>query len=188
VIGILKTILSRFLPPSRRRPESFGNDIVRRVPKSQEKKFPASMPREMYWSNEVGGIESCPRCRSSLESEYLAYMMAVRMDKEIEPFITGSDHGYFCSKCPVVVLDREAFGEIPLKSLDITPPFDLAVIGIVDIDGIPEDKKNIPLGDDDNPVPLVAFLKHGGGKRTAAGGKSTKKKKKGVKSHKAKNR
>jgi len=34
---------------------------------------------------------------------------------------------------------------------------EFALLGIVDLDAIPEDKRDLPLGDDDNPIPLVEF-------------------------------
>jgi len=35
---------------------------------------------------------------------------------------------------------------------------EFAVLGIVDLDAVPEEKAHLSLGDDDNPIPLVAFL------------------------------
>ena len=40
------------------------------------------------------------------------------------------------------------------------PSFKFTVAGIVDLDSIPEDKRNKPLGDDDNPIPLVSFTNY----------------------------
>jgi hypothetical protein len=34
---------------------------------------------------------------------------------------------------------------------------ELAVMGIVDLDAVPEDKHDVPLGEEDNPIPLVEF-------------------------------
>ncbi len=34
-----------------------------------------------------------------------------------------------------------------------------AVLGLVDLERIPDDKKNLPLGDKESPIPLVEFLK-----------------------------
>lgn len=39
-----------------------------------------------------------------------------------------------------------------------------AVMGIVDLDAVPEDKRNLPFSDDTNPVPVVRFTNIGGGK------------------------
>jgi hypothetical protein len=40
-----------------------------------------------------------------------------------------------------------------------------AVLGLVDLEAIPDDKKHLSLGDEGNPIPLVQFLNTG--KRTA---------------------
>ncbi|MCD6289568.1 MAG: hypothetical protein J7M34_03625 [Anaerolineae bacterium] len=34
---------------------------------------------------------------------------------------------------------------------------ELLIAGIVDLDAIPEEKRYLPLGDEDNPIPLVEF-------------------------------
>jgi hypothetical protein len=33
-----------------------------------------------------------------------------------------------------------------------------AVLGIMNMDAIPEDKRHLPVGSDDTPIPLVEFL------------------------------
>ena len=34
---------------------------------------------------------------------------------------------------------------------------EFAVLGVVDLEAMPPGKEDIPLGDDDNPIPLVQF-------------------------------
>ncbi len=34
---------------------------------------------------------------------------------------------------------------------------EFTVLGVIDLDAIPEEKRHLPLGDDDNPIPLVRF-------------------------------
>ncbi len=34
---------------------------------------------------------------------------------------------------------------------------EFAVLGIVNMDAVPENERDVPLGDDDNPIPLVEF-------------------------------
>src|SRR4029077_13533497 len=79
-------------------------------------KFPASTPRRMYWSHEVNDRSHCPECRSRLESESHSFMMAVRKGSDIQPFIVGNDAAYFCSTCPVVVLDYGEFERLAALS------------------------------------------------------------------------
>jgi len=124
-----------------------------------KKKFNSSIPREMFWSNEVQNKRICPNCYSRLEKEYHVYLMVIRARNNYEYFVTGNDDGYFCPNCKVVVLDYDKFAEIASagKPDNFSDSFKFAVLGIVDTDAVPEEKENIPLGTDDNPVPLVEF-------------------------------
>jgi hypothetical protein len=98
-------------------------------------------------------------------------MMAVLEDGEVQPFVVGADYGYFCKKCSVVVLDHRGFTQLAgLSSGQDNVPF--SVLGLVDLDAIPEEKSHIPLGEDNNPIPLVEFTNLaqedlGGGNRAA---------------------
>lgn len=128
----------------------------------------------MYWSNDVKNSKICPRCGSSLEQEYQSYVMLVRIRNENEQFAVGTDGGYFCPECPVVVLDRDKFIELASVGLESAgyddSSVELAVAGIVDMDAIPEDKKDKTLGTEYNPIPLVSFLES---KENAHGSKKT---------------
>lgn len=125
------------------------------------KKHKAAIPRQMYWSTDVKNSKICPGCGSSLEKEYHSYIIIVRIKKETEQFAVGTDGGYFCPECPVVVLDRDNFIKLASVGLESAEYDDssveLAVAGIVDMDAIPEDKKDKTLGTEDNPIPLVQF-------------------------------
>jgi preprotein translocase subunit SecA len=55
-----------------------------------------------------------------------------------------------------VVLDKDGFAQKAVLGVAESEHF--MVAGIVDIDSIPEDKEHIPLGGDNNPIPLVEFL------------------------------
>jgi hypothetical protein len=116
----------------------------------------------MYWSTDVGGKKVCPECGDRLEQESHLYVFAVRKRGEIHPFVTGNDGGYFCFRCPVVVLDHSKFSDFASIGMgnDI-PGSEFAVLGLVDLEAIPEDKKHLSLGDEGNPIPLVQFLKTG---------------------------
>jgi len=121
------------------------------------KKFDASLPRKMFWSKDVGGKEICPECHGRLERERHTYMLFTQEGRDFDSFVVGNDSGYFCARCPVVVLDYEAFAESAMVGKPTSGSFEFTVPGIVDLDAIPEDKKNIPLGEDDNPIPLMKF-------------------------------
>jgi hypothetical protein len=128
------------------------------------KKFDASIPRRMFWSDELPNRNLCPLCHSRLESEYHTYLMAVRSKGGQESFMTGNKYGAFCSQCPVVVLDKDGFAKTVAETagmagLGRSQSGQFAVLGIVDFDAVPEEKAHLPLGDDDNPIPLVAFIR-----------------------------
>jgi hypothetical protein len=128
------------------------------------KKFDASIPRKMFWSDKLVNRKKCPLCHSALETEYHTYGMAVWIGSESTTFIAGNDYGSFCPECPVVVLDRAGFGQVVEEIVEERPDRGLSgavrfvVIGIMDTDAVPEDKRHLPPGDDDNPIPIVEFL------------------------------
>jgi len=128
------------------------------------KKFDASVPRKMFWSDKLVNKKKCPLCHSTLENEYQDYIIAIRRGEDITTLGAGNEYGAFCSECPVVVLDRKGFerfiGGIVKESpnLEISGAVSFVVLGIVNMDAVPEDKRHLPLGGDDNPIPLVQFL------------------------------
>lgn len=126
--------------------------------KSKQYRFDPSIPRAMYWSHEIPSPDKCPECNGSLESEYHLYLLFIK-DKqsgEIEPFLTGNDGGSFCSQCPVIVLNTKTFEEAARTGTDSSNDA-FTVVGILDLNAIPEDKKHLPLGAEGNPLPLVQF-------------------------------
>jgi hypothetical protein len=116
-----------------------------------------SIPRKMFWSNEAGGTEFCPECHSPLENDSQTYVLAAEKGRHVDTFIAGNDAGYFCTQCPVVVLDCQEFDEFAAMILG-EGHTRFNVLGIVDMDAVPESKQDLPLGDGDNPIPLVKFL------------------------------
>ena len=124
------------------------------------KKFDASVPRKMFWSTDIGGMDFCPQCHSKLENESHSYLLLVREPGDFKPFIVGNNDGYFCACCPIVVLDYEAFAKSALAGNPSSCSFEFTVPGIIDLDAIPEENANIPIGDDDNPVPLMRFTNY----------------------------
>jgi|SRR5215510_10222951 len=128
------------------------------------KKFDASIPRKMFWSDKLVNRKKCPLCHSGLENEYHTYAMAVISGRETTTFIAGSDAGSFCPECPVVVLDRKGFDQIMEEIVEERPDWRMSsamaftVVGIVNMDAVPEDRRHLPLGGEDNPIPLAYFL------------------------------
>jgi hypothetical protein len=73
-------------------------------------------------------------------------------------FVVGNDMGWFCTHCPTVVINPEQLSDMlqhGLPNWDIGNEF--TALGIIDLDAVPEEKQHLPLGDDDNPIPLVEF-------------------------------
>ncbi len=118
-------------------------------------KLNVSIEKYMYWSSEIGQNKKCPKCDTALKKQHVPYLVFV--NGEEDSLIMGNDAGSFCPKCPVVVLDADTIAE----GLSCAAPkqrFEFHVAGIINIDAIPEEKKHLPLGTDDNPIPLVRFL------------------------------
>ncbi|MBS1251535.1 MAG: hypothetical protein MAG451_00568 [Anaerolineales bacterium] len=118
-----------------------------------------SEPRECIYKSFADDPGPCLRCGERLEQSAQPYLVATRRGKRItDSFITGSDFGWFCTNCPTVVIDPDDVDEMlqhPMSGWDVGEEF--TVVGLIDLDAIPEDKQHLPLGDDDNPIPLVEF-------------------------------
>ena len=131
-------------------------------------KFPASLPRKMYWSSAVGGCSSCPDCNMPLEQEKHTYVITTRQAGAYDAYMTGNPAGHFCAHCPVVVLDREEFDRVVTVAVDEADGLQYMVMGIVDMDAVPPEKSHLPFDDDTNPVPLVEFTNLGKKKAPAS--------------------
>ncbi len=121
-----------------------------------EYKFDPSMPRKMYTSDIVC-LKSCPECGSELEPEMHSYIVLTRQDGNINNYMIENEGGFFCGKCPVVVLHRDLFEEYIGMIQPDAQGLEFNVMGIVDCNAIPEEKKGMPFDDETNPVPLVQF-------------------------------
>lgn len=133
-------------------------------------------PRECIYKSFPDAPEPCPRCGGSLIQQPQTYLVATRRGRRItDSFMLGSDFGWFCTDCPTVVIDPEDVGEMLAYAL---PGWDtgeeFTVVGLVDLDAIPEEKEHLPLGGDDNPIPLVEFTNIS---RGGAGGGSSRQRK-----------
>lgn len=124
------------------------------------KQIDISIHRWMYWSYEVDSLHICPKCKSSLINERHAYLLAVKTKEEVESFIIGNDGGYFCPNCPVVVLDANVFSSMVAITPGVRRSAKFIIVGLVNLGAVPEDKKSLPFGGDDNPIPLVKFLNY----------------------------
>jgi len=118
------------------------------------------IPRQAVYRSFTDDPGACPNCDGILVNEYQTYMLSTRRGKKIvDSFIMRSDFGWFCKSCPIVVLNEKGiykmFSAGASKWGNIGTEY--VVLGIVDLDAIPADKRDLPLGGDDNPVPLIEF-------------------------------
>ena len=127
----------------------------------EQEEFPASLPRRMYWSDKVGGCNRCPECGGPLLSDYHSYVLETVHTETTDTHLLGNDGGHFCRTCPVVVLDSDAFENLALIAAAGVPMARYRVLGIIDMEAVPEDTRDIPFDEDTNPVPLVKFIRTG---------------------------
>jgi hypothetical protein len=118
-----------------------------------------SVPRMCVYRAFEGEPGPCPRCQGVLHQQHQTYSVATRRGNRLtDTFLISSDFGWFCKDCPTVVINPAQVGEMLSYS---RPDWDtgdaFAVLGLVDLDAVPKDKEHLPLGDDDNPIPLVEF-------------------------------
>ena len=120
----------------------------------------ASIPRARVMKEFTGDPGHCPRCGGRLCQHYHSYLVATRRGKELADFFNiGGKFGWFCPDCPTVVLDTQQVEKILVGGAasrwDVGEEY--IVIGLIDFDAVPEDKVDLPLGTDENPIPLVEF-------------------------------
>jgi hypothetical protein len=120
-------------------------------------KIDLSFSRECHIKDFRGQPGPCPNCGGPLRQEYASYMITTRCGKRItDSFVMGSDFGWFCPACPTVVIDSrgvESMLQAGTGRWDVGNEW--ALLGILDYDAVPHDKRHQPLGTDDNPYPLV---------------------------------
>ena len=115
------------------------------------------VPRRRFWSDDVGGRDFCPLCGCGLINEQQTYVMLVRQDGRTEPFVVGGKAGYFCPRCPSVVLDRQGFEKYARMGMKSAGPAKFTILGLLDLATIPPEKMHLPLGAG-GTLPLVRFL------------------------------
>lgn len=117
------------------------------------------VPREAVYQSFKGHPGACPKCHGELLRSTQTYMVATRYGKELgDTFVIGGDFGWFCTQCPVVVIDADRVGEmmsVGKPGWRVGPEF--LVLGIVNLDAIPQNKRHLPLGASGNPMPLIQF-------------------------------
>jgi hypothetical protein len=118
-----------------------------------------TIPRECVYQEFEEQPGPCPRCGGPLRSHRATYLVITQHGEEMaDNFMIGGDIGWFCARCPTVVINPE---EVTKYLAHRLPHWDIGeefvVVGMVDLDAVPKEKHHLPLGDDDNPIPLVEF-------------------------------
>lgn len=128
-------------------------------PAFEEPRIDVSVSRECIYKEFEKHPGPCPRCGGVLQQSHQSYLVTTRRGKEIaDSFIMGSDFGWFCTQCLTVVIDpREVSKMLQYTLPDWNVGTEFAVVGIVDLDAVPEEKRHLPFGGEDNPIPLVEF-------------------------------
>ena len=118
------------------------------------------VPRHAIYSSFTSETDTCSRCGGKLSNERQTYAIATLQDEKItDSFIIGDDFGWFCEACPTLIIDKEKLGEmLSFQKSGWNIGSEHIVLGIVDLDAIPASKEHLPLGDPDNPLPLIKFI------------------------------
>ena len=115
--------------------------------------------REAVYKDFADEPGPCPKCGNVLEQANLPYMVVTRTGNRLEDsFLISGDFGWYCQSCPVLVLNRAKLS----KMMGFGKPGwkvgqEFSVMGVMNLDAIPENKRDIPLGSPGMPNVLVKF-------------------------------
>lgn len=121
-----------------------------------KQKIDLSIRRRKYYSIECETM-LCPECNSELIDEGCTILLAVTSNTDEGEFMTSLNGSHFCANCPVVVFDKEKVEQAARLGIKGEKNLQYLIAGIVDLNTIPEEKKHLEIGTDENPVPLVEF-------------------------------
>jgi hypothetical protein len=157
----------RRVPPASDQPrgkrQNYGAPYVipapARQPSGQDEPSEPYLPRVCFYRAFEGEPDPCPRCGRTLIQQYASYLIATGSEGQLaDSFTSGSDAGWFCPQCPTIVVNTNVIGKLfghPLAHWNVGTDF--AVLGLVDLDAVPPEKRHLRLGTQDNPFPLVEF-------------------------------
>jgi hypothetical protein len=118
-----------------------------------------SDPREAFYQTLSGHEFKCPKCGGILKQQNKSYLIGnYDGEDELESTVTGGSFGWFCTTCPVVVFNRPELRDflhhLP-SDLEIGP--NAIILGIINMNAIPVQKRGMPIGKPENPIPLCIF-------------------------------
>ena len=120
-------------------------------------KIDLSVPRRKYFSDKCN-LTTCPECGSLLIVKGCPIILYVQSETDTAEFMTNLTGSHFCKTCPVVVFDSDLVEQAAIVGIREDKKLRYAIEGIVDLEAIPENKRHLEIGIDENPVPLVHFL------------------------------
>ena len=115
------------------------------------------IPRTCYYSRD-GDFSTCPECQSALTEHNCTLLLVVKSDIDQGEFMTNPLGSRFCHNCPTVVLDSDEVEKSATLGIKGEDGIEYFAAGMIDLDAIPEEKKHLELGTDENPIPLIEFL------------------------------
>ena len=116
-----------------------------------------SKPRRRYYGDE-SGLDFCPECGSHLVEQNCTIVLCAKSKTDQAEFLTNLSGSKFCKKCPVVVFDNEKVAMAAMFGIRGKKNLRYIIAGIVNMDAIPEEKRYLEMGCDENPIILVPFL------------------------------
>lgn len=120
-------------------------------------KFDLSIPRRRYYSEDCG-LTSCPECGLPLIKDNCTVIIAAKSDTDEGEFMSNLTGSHFCKSCPVVVFDSDKIEQAARLGIKGDENLRYLIAGIVNFNAIPEEKRHLEIGIEENPVPLVHFL------------------------------
>jgi len=129
------------------------------TPRSSGQGLDLSVPRECFYRDFGRDPGACPRCGGELVQQYASYLIATRgRGKQADSFMIGSDAGWFCRTCPTLVVNGQKIGQmLSYGGGRWNVGREFTILGLVNLDAVPPEKRHLPLGEANNPIPLVEF-------------------------------
>ncbi len=115
------------------------------------------IPRKKYIQTKAE-IGNCPDCQKPLVKEVCVVLLYGKSEIDEAEFMSNAAGSHFCHNCPVVVFEKETVEKALTLGLKANKSFNYAILGLVDLDAVPEEKRHLELGAEDNPIPIVHFL------------------------------
>jgi hypothetical protein len=124
---------------------------------SNFKNINLAIPRRKYSTDECN-LTICQDCGSDLIEVSSSILMRVKSDSDAVEIMESFSGSHFCKSCPVVFFDKDKIERAARIGIRGDENLRYIISGIIDSDSIPDNKKHLPIGCDQNPVPLVHFL------------------------------